>query len=71
MRYTIKLQHTPTEALIKSETGLVDFNGIKLLPFEAAMMADALNECAELAEKRAELNVYAAKYAAKCAAARV
>lgn len=50
MRYTIALQLCPQRALIQSEAGRVDFNGTKLMPHEAAMLAEALGECAEHAE---------------------
>lgn len=50
MRYTIALQLAPHRALIAAEPGRVDFNGQKLMPHEAAMMAMALNECADKAE---------------------
>lgn len=50
MRYTIALQLSPMRALIQSEAGRVDFNGQKLMPHEAAMLAQALEDCAEHAE---------------------
>lgn len=52
MRYTINLHGAPScPANVKAEAGVVCFNGLKLLPFEAAMLGDALNECAERAEE--------------------
>lgn len=68
MRYTIALQ-AGERACVVAEPGQIDFNGVKLLPHEAAILADALAECAENAEKQASLATYAAKYAAKSAAA--
>ncbi|MDN3544648.1 hypothetical protein QWZ02_09330 [Kinneretia asaccharophila] len=42
-------------ASIHSEPGRVIFNGAALMPHEAAMLADALNDCAERAEQLGEL----------------
>lgn len=42
-------------ASIHSEPGRVIFNGAALLPHEAAMLADALSDCAERAEQLGEL----------------
>lgn len=53
MRYTIALQLAPQRALIAAEAGRVDFNGQKLMPHEAAMLAQALEDCAERAEDMA------------------
>lgn len=53
MRYTIALQLSPQRALIAAEAGRVDFNGQKLMPHEAAMLADALQACADKAEDKA------------------
>jgi hypothetical protein len=53
MRYTINFQHQPQAAKVSAIVGMVEFNGAKLLPYEAAMLADALAECAEKAEDKA------------------
>jgi hypothetical protein len=53
MRYTINFQHHATGAKVAAGVGMVDFNGAWLLPYEAAMLADALAECAEKAEDKA------------------
>lgn len=51
MRYTINVQTAGVPALeVKAEAGRVTINGVPLLPFEAAMFGDALNECADKAE---------------------
>ena len=51
MRYTIALQDTAApKVAIRAAAGLVIFNGQALLPFEAAMLADALSTCADRAE---------------------
>ncbi|MCV2361644.1 hypothetical protein LNV08_21985 [Paucibacter sp. TC2R-5] len=50
MRYTINLIGQDDPATIKAEAGRVLFNGRAILPFEAAMLGDALNECADQAE---------------------
>lgn len=53
MRYTIALQLQPQRALISSEPGFVVFNGQRLLPMEAEMLAQALSDCADSAENLA------------------
>lgn len=53
MRYTINIHGASQAASVKAEAGYVDFNGARLMPFEAAMLADALSECAEKAEDKA------------------
>lgn len=68
-RYTFNLTQTDHKASISSEVGRVDFNGVMLLPFEAAAMADALIDCAQRAEKLGEAHVMAARSAAAFAAA--
>lgn len=52
MRYTIALQCSSERVNIHAAApgGIVVFNGQALLPHEAAMIADALTECAERAE---------------------
>lgn len=52
MRYTINL-HATSAACISAQAGFVDFNGARLMPFEAAMLADALTACADRAEDKA------------------
>ena len=53
MRYTINFQHNPQAAQVAAAAGVVKFNGATLLPYEAAMLADALSECADAAETKA------------------
>jgi hypothetical protein len=53
MRYTINFQQAADPANVAAECGIVRFNGAKLLPHEAAMLASALAECADKAESKA------------------
>jgi len=55
MKFTIKLRAPEIVggAQVEAQAGQVLFNGVRLLSFEAAMLADALNDCAEQAEKLA------------------
>lgn len=72
MRYTINVQNETVPALeVRPEAGRVIINGVPLLPFEAQMLGDALNECADQAETlalaavKASKATYVAKYLAK------
>lgn len=67
MRYTIALQRCPERAVISAQVGTVEFNGVHLLPHEADMLAQALEDCAKRAEdKAADVAAgYVAKYLAK------
>lgn len=56
-------------AEIHSEPGRVVFNGASLLPFEAAMLADALSECADRAEQQGELLASASRLQVQAARA--
>lgn len=52
-RFTINLQRVSDAINIQSRPGIVMVSGSELLPFEAAMMAQALADCAQHAEEMA------------------
>lgn len=66
MRYTIALQQSAERATIAAHAGTVEFNGVHLLPHEADMLAQALEDCANRAEDKAATVAagYVAKYLA-------
>jgi hypothetical protein len=52
MRFTLKtMAGTPAE--VAAEVGAVTFNGARLLPHEASMLAQALDKCAQQAHEKA------------------
>lgn len=53
MRYTIALQNSEQRCHVQACAGIVEFNGVRLLPYEAAMLGDALEQCAAKAEDKA------------------
>lgn len=53
MRFTIKVHGQDHGVTIQPMAGRVMMAGLPILPFEAAMLADALNRCAERAETMA------------------
>lgn len=50
MRFTIKVHGRDDGLTVQPEAGRVLVSGVPMLPFEAAMLADALNRCADKAE---------------------
>lgn len=52
MRYTIKLANND-KAEIEADAGRVTFNGKELAPHEAIILADAISDCARIAERKA------------------
>lgn len=53
MRLTIKAHAKPGGYGVQAVPGLVQFDGLALLPHEAAMLATALDQAAEAAETAA------------------
>lgn len=53
MRFTLALQGGTSRSTVEALAGLVDLNGQRMLPHEAAMLGDALIRCAEQAEDSA------------------
>ncbi|HEY0955929.1 MAG TPA: hypothetical protein VGE36_14290 [Roseateles sp.] len=49
MKFTIAM-NAGRRAVVEAGAGVVDFNGQEMLPHEAAMLADALNQAADQAE---------------------
>lgn len=50
MRYTIALQNSRDRACVQASTGVVVFNGLELMPYEADMIGKALLDCADKAD---------------------
>lgn len=69
MHYTIKLGRNAS-AELQALPGFVDFNGLELAPHEAVILADALTECAQRAERQAAAVIATTRAAALSAAAR-